>query len=208
MMKLYYKKGACSLSVRIALEAARIPFEAVPLPKEEDAQAYGAFLKLNPMGAVPTLVLDDGKALTEAAVILQYVADLKPESNLAPKAGTWERVELQRWLNFTATELHKRYNPFFAPPALTDEPNKEILRKWASGFLNDSYACVDAFLGSRETFMPWGFSIVDAYFFTVTSWAPFVKYDLSPYPNVARYMAEMAKHPTIQKALKDEHLVR
>ncbi len=44
--------------------------------------------------------------LTEGPAILQYLADLRPEANLAPPNGTFERVRLQEWLNFVSTEIH------------------------------------------------------------------------------------------------------
>jgi glutathione S-transferase len=69
--------------------------------------ASGAdFVEINPAGYVPVLQLDDGPLLSERAVIVQYLADLNPQSGLMPPAGVLERYRLQSWLNFIATELH------------------------------------------------------------------------------------------------------
>src|SRR4051812_48849222 len=102
MMKLYYSEGACSMAVHMVLEELGLKYEAV---KVEFDNPPAEFNKLNPMGAVPVLVLDNGEPLTEGAVINQYLADQKPEARLVPKAGTLERVRLQEWLNFIATEV-------------------------------------------------------------------------------------------------------
>ncbi len=63
---------------------------------------------------------DDGQVLTEGPVIVQYIADLKPESGLAPVNGSFERYRLQEWLNFISTEIHKQFSPLFNP-ALSNE---------------------------------------------------------------------------------------
>src|ERR1700722_8837118 len=101
-MKLYYGRATCSLSCHIALREAKLPFELVrfdlPSHKLEDGRPIE---EINPKGYVPVLELQDGRRLTEVAVVLQYIADL-PGANLAPPAGTFERYQMQEWLNFTA----------------------------------------------------------------------------------------------------------
>src|SRR4029077_7262304 len=70
-------------------------------------------------GYVPAVTLPDGSVLTECPVILQYIADQKPEAGLAPKPGSAERYKLQEMLNFTTSELHKGMGTYFNP-ALND----------------------------------------------------------------------------------------
>ena len=60
---------------------------------------------------MPALVLDDGGVLTENAVVLQYIADQNPGAALAPAHGTFARYRLAEWLNYIATEIHKRLRP-------------------------------------------------------------------------------------------------
>src|SRR3990167_7432232 len=90
--------------------------ETVLRPRRQHQTASGEdFYKINPKGYVPALRLDDGQVLTENAVILQYVADQKPESGLAPRAGTMERYRLMEWLNFISSEVHKTLGALFNP---------------------------------------------------------------------------------------------
>jgi glutathione S-transferase len=80
-MKLFYFPGACSLSPHIVLLEAGIPFNMVKVDMATKKTGDGTdFLAVNPKGAVPALQLDDGRVLTEGPVIVQYLADLKPES--------------------------------------------------------------------------------------------------------------------------------
>jgi glutathione S-transferase len=70
---------------------------------------------INPKGYVPVLELDDGVYLTEVLAIVQYIADRIPESGLAPRPYTLERYQLQEWLGFISSELHKAFVPLFKP---------------------------------------------------------------------------------------------
>ena len=90
-MKLYYAPGACSLAPHIALEESGLPYEATRV--DLGSHTFGSgndYYEVNAKGYVPVLELDDGARLTEAAVILQYIADRKP-GTLAPSFGSFER---------------------------------------------------------------------------------------------------------------------
>jgi glutathione S-transferase len=113
-MKLYYSIGACSLSPRIVLLEAGLPFTAEKVDLKSKKTAGGAdYLGINSKGAVPALELDDGRVLTEGPAIVQYLADQKPDSGLAPRAGSFERYQLMEILNYITSEVHKGFSPLF-----------------------------------------------------------------------------------------------
>ena len=202
-MKLYYSPGACSLSPHIVANEAglAIDLEKVNLAehKTESGQDYMA---VNPKGYVPALRLDDGSVLTEGPAIVQYLADQKPASGLAPAAGTIDRYRLQEWLNFIGTELHKSFRPLFNKASSDDVKNtaKTSINK-RLGYLNDQ-------LASRQYLMGGNFTVADAYAFTIVNWTNFVGIDLKPYPNVGAYMGRVAARPKVQETLKAEGLVK
>jgi glutathione S-transferase len=202
-MKLYYSPGACSLSPHIVANEAglAIDLEKVNLAehKTESGQDYMA---VNPKGYVPALRLDDGSVLTEGPAIVQYLADQKPASGLAPAAGTIDRYRLQEWLNFIGTELHKSFSPLFNKASSDDVKNtaKTSINK-RLGYLNDQ-------LASRQYLMGGNFTVADAYTFTIVNWTNFVGIDLKPYPNVGAYMGRVAARPKVQETLKAEGLVK
>ena len=107
-MKLYISPGACSLSPHIVLREAGIPFdmETVDLGTKRTKSGKD-FKAINPKGSVPALELEGGQVLTEGPAIVQYLADQKPASKLAPPAGTMDRYRLQEWLNYVTSEMHK-----------------------------------------------------------------------------------------------------
>src|SRR5690348_5320373 len=109
-MKLYYTPGVCSLAPHIVLREAGLQFslDKVDL-KTKKTESGKDFNQINPKSTVPVLELGHEETLTEGPAIVQYLADLKPEANLARQAGTIERVRLQEWLNYITSELHKSH---------------------------------------------------------------------------------------------------
>jgi len=200
-MKLFLKPGACSLASHIVLEEIGRPYETETVDLAKKVTASGAdFLALNPKGYVPALLLDDGDLLTEGPAILQYLADLAPDLNLAPANGSKARYQLQSWLTFIGTEVHKNFSPFFNPaatPEMKSQATANLQRRL--GYVNDQLAGRDFLLGQT-------FSVADAYLFTVVGWAQFIQLDLSAWPNITAFLARVAARPAVQRALKAEGL--
>ncbi|QOY93929.1 glutathione transferase GstA [Massilia sp. UMI-21] len=200
-MKLYVSPGACSLAPHIALIAAGLPFTVERVSLKTKAIAGGGdFRDINPKGSVPALQLDDGKVLTEAAVLLQYIADQAPDANLAPPYGSFERYQVMEWLNFIATDLHKRFTPIFTP-GCTEEGR---LAAWAA--LARPLDYLAGKLDAGEFLMGSQFSIADAYLFTVLNWAAFAKFSLNDWPALQAYQARVGAIPAVQQAMRDEGL--
>lgn len=201
-MKLYYAPGACSLSPHIASREAGVAVEMKKVNlKDRSVEGGGDYNKVNPKGYVPALELDDGTVLTEGPAIVQYLADQKPESGIAPKAGTLERYQLQEWLNFITSEIHKGFSPIFKPT--TPDAYKAIARE----NLSKRFAWLDQELASRD-YLTGKFSIADAYLFTVLNWTKPTQIDLAQWPNLAAYHARVAARPKVQEAMKAEGLIQ
>ena len=202
-MKLYFAPGACSLSPHIVLREAGLSFatEKVDL-KTQKTESGGDFTQVNAKGYVPTLELDNGERLTEGPAIVQYLADLKPESGLAPKAGTFERYRLQEWLNFIGTELHKQYSPLFNPA--TSEDGKKTARE----NLARRFDWIVKQLGQKPYLTGERFTVADAYLFTVLNWSQWVGVELGSWPPLKDYVARIAARPKVQEALKAEGLLK
>jgi glutathione S-transferase len=202
IMKLYYSPRACSLSPHIVLRELGLPFqlERVDL-KAKKTESGADFAEINPKGYVPVLELDDGRRLTEGPAVIQYLGDLKPDSRLVPPATAFERYQLQEWLNFIGTELHKRFSVFFNPNA--SEEWKETTRADISRRL----AWVDSTLGTKTYLMGDVFTAADAYLYTVLRWAQPNRIELEPWPKLAAYYGAIDKRPRVREALKAEGLL-
>lgn len=205
-MKLFYSPGACSMSVHIVLNEIGKPFEAVKIDK---ANKPAEMLKANPNGHVPTVILDDGKALTEAAVILQYLADANPEKNLGPKPGTWERVKLAETMNFLATDIHKGFGPLWAADRwVTNKEGNAELRKSVAEGLSKKFEHLAGRLKDKQFLMGDSFTVADAYLTTLLSWTRMLNVDLSKWPALMGYVERMMARPSVQATMKAEGLLK
>ena len=131
-MRLFYSPAACSLSPHIVFRELGLDVKLERMDAKTHTISGGSdYYALNPKGSVPALELDDGQVLTEGAVIVQYLADLRPEAGLIPEAGTMARYRLQEWLNFIATDIHKQLSPLFNPK-VNDEASCSAWAWWPS----------------------------------------------------------------------------
>jgi glutathione S-transferase len=202
-MKLYYSPGACSLAPHIALREAGLPFEPVLASTKTHKLADGTdYHQINPKGYVPLLELDDGDRLTEAAVILQYIADQVPDRKLAPPSGTRERYRLQEWLNFISSELHKGMGPLFNP-AMPEEA-----KGMARAKVGERLRWVDGELTGKTFLNGDSFSVADAYLFTVMNWTKHVGVDTAAMGNLSAHQQRIAGRPSVQEAMKVEGLAK
>jgi len=199
-MKLYYSPGACSLSPHIVLREAGLNFDLVKVDLgSKETSEGGDYRKVNPKGYVPALTLDDGQTLTEGPAIVQWVADQRPATGLAPANGTFERYKLQEWLNFITSEVHKAMGSLFNK-ALPEEAKKMTKDRIATRlqWLDEQFKS-DYLTGSR-------FSVADAYLFVVLGWGKYVGVDLKPYPKLQAYLERIAARPKVKEALAAEGL--
>jgi glutathione S-transferase len=201
-MKLFYAPGACSLAPHIVLLEAGLPFtmEKVDL-KTKTTEKGEDFTKINSKGSVPALQLDDGRVLTEGPAVLQYLADQKPGSGLAPSAGSFERYQLMESLNFITSELHKNFSPLFNPGSSAEAKNTALAA------LDKKFQWLCGFFAGKKFLMGENFTVADAYLFTVLSWSSHVGIDLAKYHVLTDYLARVGHRPKVQEALKAEGLI-
>ena len=201
-MKLYYAPGACSLSPHIVARELGINVELKKVnTKDKSMEGGGDFWQVNAKGYVPTLELDNGQRLTEGPAIVQYLADQKPESGLAPKNGTFERYQVQEWLNFLTSEVHKQFSPLFRPN--TPEEYKTIAKE----NLGKRFDWLDQQLKGKDYLTGKQFTVADAYLFVLTNWTKPTNIDLSKWANVQAFNKRVAARPKVKEAMQAEGLL-
>jgi glutathione S-transferase len=198
-MKLFYSKGACSLSPHIVLREAKIPFDLIKVDLSTHTTADGVdYYTINDKGYVPALMLDSGEVLTEGVAIVQYLADQVPDMKLVPANGTFERYKTQEWLTFISSEIHKTFSSLFNPH-ITEDAKKNTIEK-----IKTRLAYVDKKLAGKTYAFGDTFSIVDAYLFTIVSWSSIFSIDLNVYPNLSLYMTRIGERPAVKEAMASE----
>ena len=201
-MDLYFGPLACSMASRIALYEADAPanFLYVDIhthPHTRRLADGSDYFAINPMGQVPAIRTDDGELITENPAVLQYLADLYPQSRLAPQKGL-ERYRLLQWLSFIGTELHKgtyipllQHNVSDGVKAFAREKLPLRMRHLSDQLRDRSFLLND-------------FTVADAYLVTVLNWSPYAGIDLSEWTEVKAYYERLIQRPSIGRALAEE----
>jgi glutathione S-transferase len=133
--------------------------------------------------------------------LLEYLGELNPKA-LLPPAGTMERFRLREWLGYIATEVHKSCSPLFRPT--TPEGTVTAMR----ALLARRLAYIDLALAGKSYLMGEQFTVADAYLYVITTWFPRIGVDLGAYPNLKAYSARVEARPAVQRALRDEGLLK
>jgi glutathione S-transferase len=163
MYTLYFSPGSAAMLPHLALLEIGAPCRLERLNLEKGEQRSPEYLKLNPQGVVPTLLID-GRPLTESAAILAALADRHPQAKLAPPPGTAQRDSWYQWLIFNNT-LAATFRYWFYPgdlgmqeptAAVRDAIRLKIEKAWdrfnahlaASGpyLLGEEFSGVDLYL--------------------------------------------------------------
>jgi glutathione S-transferase len=193
-MKLYYARGACSLSNRISLHEAGIAFadERVDL-QSRTTEAGRDFLEINPKGYVPLLVLEGGEKVTENIAILSLIAERSP--HLLPD-GELGRIRMLEALSFISGELHIAFKPLFHRASVRDR--KEASER-ISGLLNLLAQQME------DKYLLGHFTVADAYLFVILLWAR--KFEVSTSEKLADYFELVAARPSVRRSLEEESLM-
>lgn len=204
MLQLYFSPMACSLACRIALTEAGIEarYHLVHLVTKERIEDDADFRAVSPKGAVPVLILENGDRLTESAAVLQYIADLRPETGLAPPPGHPDRYRLQEWLSFISTEIHKA----FLFPTFWYKDDASLAKPRAR--IGQTLSVPSAHLADREFLVGDRFTVADAHL----AWALLLLrpagVDIAQWPSLSAYLGRMQTRPAVREAVATEMALR
>jgi glutathione S-transferase len=204
MLQLYFYPMACSLACRIALMEAAVEarYHLVDIFGKKVMENDGDFWRVAPKGAVPVLVLEDGQTLTENAAVLQYIADLRPDLELAPPAGHLHRYRLQEWLSFVGSEIHKGF--LFPSFWYANEAAKASAR----ARIGKTLSVAAAHLENRSYVIGQRFTIADAYLAWSLLLLERCGVDVGEWPSLAAYLARMQERPKVKAAIEIELQIR
>jgi glutathione S-transferase len=156
---------------------------------------------------VPALILDDGRAMTQVDAILGYFSDLAPESGLDAGDDIMDRFEMHRWQAFLTGDFHPPFGVWFNPARFTTDHSEESLkavkdateqriRKVTNQLEFQIGDGIHIALGRR--------TLLDPYAYAMLRWLRLLEEDLSPWPNIARFLAAMEEDAGVQSALARE----
>jgi len=203
-MQFYYFPGACSIVTHIALREAAQPVEYVMLTPADlggTTELARAFHRANPKAHVPTLVLDDGSALTETGMLIQYIADRAPGKGLIAPCGSMARYRQLEAIHYIATGIHKGFAP------LWDRSSDEATRARAKRKLGERFDYIEQVLIGSSHFACYDYSVADAYLFGILTWTRAHDIDLGRWPTLTEYLWRIAERPAVNAAMEFEGLL-
>lgn len=201
-MKLYMTPGSCSTGIHILLEEIDKPFEAYIVNLPAGDQYKPDYVAINPKSTIPTLVRDDGSALTEFQAIAWWLARSNPKSNLMPQDLIGETLVMEA-MDYVVGTIHMQG---FARIFTTDKftPSKadfETVRRRGREIVAGGFAVMNDLLAAKD-YLAETFSIADAALFYVEFWADKLKIDLPP--NCLAHYQRMLSRPAVQRVLREE----
>lgn len=202
-IKLYYAPGACSLASHIALEEVGVPYETQKLNLAEGDQRKPEYLRLNPRGRVPTLVVD-GNVLTENVGIVTYFAGGYPDAGIWPK-DTWHQAQAVSTMAWLSNTVHTAYGHYFRPARYVDgeaqqEAVKQKGRESFEGYLRE----IDTLLNGKKWCIGKHFTAVDGYLLVFYRWGNRSKMPVRELKNYSALIDRVLARPAVTKVMADE----
>jgi len=207
-MILYYAPTACSIAPHIALEEIGAPFEPRRLNLASGDQTSPEYLKVNPVGRVPVLVVD-GRVVTEVPALLTFIANLKPEMALIPASGTIDQARCFEWLGFLSSTLHVSYAQYRRPERFLKPGSTCAGELTKRGKVNTValYREVERRLVEGEWAAGENYSIADIYLFPFFTWAWRLDLDVAAEcPKWTALFARTKERAAVRRALEREGL--
>ncbi|MEX0644945.1 MAG: glutathione S-transferase [Parvularculaceae bacterium] len=206
MYKLYYSPGAASLAVHWMLIELGVPFEAILTDIDKKAHKEPAYLKLNPGGVIPTLVVDE-KPQAEAAALLLLLAERHPKARLAPEPGSPLRADYLQWMFFLANTLQPAYRLWFYPEEGAGPANAEATKAEARKRIETAWEGIDArFADGRRHLLGDSLSAVDFMATMLARWSRNMPKPAQSWPHVSGYIARMKAMASLKEVHAREGL--
>ena len=201
-MKFYMTPGSCSTGVHILLEEAGLVFEAYVLNLPKGDHLKPEYLAINPHGTIPTLVRDDGVALTDFVSIAKWIAEAYPRRKLLPEEPIARDTALGA-MNFCVGHIHgEGFRRVFVPERYQrGGADAEAIKAQGREIVASALTAMDSELKGRD-YVAGSFSIADAALFYNEFWADKIGMTLPP-SCLAHYQL-MKSRPAVRQVLAEE----
>lgn len=202
-MKLFYLPGSCALGPHIALEYSELPYEAVRI--ERGRQTDPSYLAINPLGRVPALVTSAHGTITEAPIVLSYIADMAPGAGLLSAIGMRDRYEALRWMAYISTTVHPALGRLWRAARFCDNSNcEQTIERAAATQLADDFAYIERHMSNREWIAGDHLTVADFHLFVFGRLGLRLPASTRDFPNLHRHTLKIASLPAAQNAMAQQ----
>jgi glutathione S-transferase len=208
MYTLYWNNGSASITAHMALEESGAPYTLKFVDMDKNEHQSTEYLKMNPNGKVPTLLIDNKHIMFETAAIAMFIADRHPHAGLAPAIDEPARMPFTQWLFHLANSVQPFYFMFYYPERhTTDASQHDNVKAQATRMIVEAWARIDRALAKNGPYMAGDrFSVADLPVLMLTGWRQACSDVLSVNKNVARLVELVSARPAIQRVLKQNEV--
>lgn len=202
MYTLFWAPGTAAMAPHAALEEIGAPHRLVKVDLKGGEHRKPDYLKLNPKGRVPVLVVGDS-TFTESAAIVMHLADSHPEAKLAPAPGTPERARYYQWLLYLSNTVQAAMIEYFHPDWWFAEPAQQAaLKASAEKRIGAMFAYIDDELGKSGPYLTGKqFYACDLFLHMITRWSRYFAEPGYQRPNVKRLTDLVKARPAVQRMM-------
>lgn len=205
MYTLYYSPGTAAMAVHWMLIETGVPHELRRLDLAAGEHRQPEYLRLNPNGLVPTLIVD-GAPRHEAAALLVLLAERHPEAGLAPPAGSPQRSAYLSWMFHLSNTVQVAFRDWFYPALPAGEANAGLVKESARARIESAWDRVSDQLGN-EPYLVWDRAGAADFFATMLMrWSRNMPKPATEWPQLAGYVARMKTRPSFKTLYSREGL--
>src|ERR1700761_8455018 len=202
MLKLYYAPGACSTASHIGLEESGATYDSQALSFASNEQKTPEYLKINPRGRVPALVIDEG-SIGENTAILDYVA-----TKYAPALMPSDPVQRARAISLMAwfsNNVHPAFTHIGRPERFADDTSIcDKLREKGRANFWAALQEIDGLIDSKPWILGDQFSVVDGYALVFYGWGKRIGLPVEELKNYTAWKDRMLARPAVRRVLERE----
>ena len=202
-IQLYYAPGACSLASHIVIEETGVAYEAVKMNLAAGDQRKPEYLRINPRGRVPTLLVD-GEVLTENVGIMSYFGGGYPAAGMWPRK-TWDQAKLLATLAWLSNTVHPAYGHIVRPEryADSDAAREDIKVRGRASFLGYLEE-IDRLLEGRKWCVADRYTVADPYLLVFYRWANRLGLPVRGLAHYSALAQRVMARPAVKKVMADE----
>ena len=205
MYTLYFSPGSANLVVHLALLEIGSPYTLERVDFDKDEQHGARYLALNPLGVVPTLVVD-GKPHGEAAALAMLLAERHPDARLAPLAGSPQRADYLQWMFYLANTLQPLFRQWFFPGDHLPEA-AETIKQAARIGIEKCWSHIDAHLAQHGPhLLGEQHGLVDFYALMLMRWSRNMPRPATSWPHLAALASALKARPSWKRLYELEGL--
>lgn len=198
MTVLFVAAGACSFGAHVAVKEFNLPVEVSIVPLRD---AASIIFKINPLGRVPSLVVND-RLITENVAVLAWLGDLSENYVAYGAPHTVARAHINSWLSFFSSEVHagafrliNRAKTWSQDPTAQSEFSRIGAQQLAAAF-----AHIDAALGDNDWLVENRFTVADAYLGVFLNWSLRLPNFLENFPALSKYLERYNTRASVKQA--------